>query len=404
MAYRIPLLCRLHHIAPLVVTLACAPAIAAPARDPGLEAQMLKVLQRDLANSFVLDDKLALEPALRAEADEISAAHLARMDKVMPLWLAEERDLLAAQGKGFVGGDTDMALWARMYNELALWQIEPGDAAYENATLAVLKESPRICQVPGDSRYTDFASRILRIQAMPAAQRAAALTSERQLLARWGQARSGVAPWPDPLPQDAALAHIKRGQSGGARPALALPPMVAMDLLGQQQDYAAMPRMAQCVLQQWWLQESLRQGATPAAALNAFRYGSLISIAQRYPEWWDVAAVRDAKTKPAEARQVYPRFARMYHVTGTTTMRVQYDSAGKARQVSVASREIEVPGIRGIRPIAFEPAFDKAAINYLLASKGIPTADGATPALVPLVWKREPEADAPSTTPPGNSQ
>jgi hypothetical protein len=36
------------------------------------------------------------------------------------------------------------AVWARLLNELALWQIEPGDPAYERATLAVLKTNRAI--------------------------------------------------------------------------------------------------------------------------------------------------------------------------------------------------------------------------------------------------------------------
>ena len=126
----VPFFSAMVRLAPLAFALHCASAPAAALIDHAKEAQILKVLHRDLAKLFVLDDKLALEPALRAEANEIAAAHLARMEKIMPLWLAEERDLVSAQGKVFGDGYTSMALWARMNNELALWQIDPGDADY----------------------------------------------------------------------------------------------------------------------------------------------------------------------------------------------------------------------------------------------------------------------------------
>lgn len=358
--------------------------------DQEENAALAKLLHRALLRSFVLDKNLKIDPALRTAADELSAAHVARIDQLFPVWLAEERQ---AQVKNPEYGDMFMAVWARMLNELALWQIEPGDADYERATLAVLQSSPRVCFTAGDSLHTDFASRIMRIQAMPAEQRAASLATERRLLSRWGQPRGEVAAWPDPLPQDAGAQWRKRLASAGERPVQALSPVLAHALLVEKKSYESLHPQLKCALQQWWLQVSLKQGATPAAALNAFRYGTLISAADRFNDA-DERAVSDGKPGPAGV-PAYPAVATRFLVTGTTTMRARLDAAGKPVQASVAERKIDVPGIRGARPVAFENVFDAAAVKYALGGYRYEQQRGADPVVFQLAWSlpRAPAAD-----------
>lgn len=385
----------------LGLALGCAAAVAAPAADAEQAAQMVQALRTGLARSFVLDKDLRLDPALRAAADEISAAHLARIGKLLPAWLEEERKQTTG-GKAPAANELYFAVWARVLNELALWQIEPGDAGYETATLAVLRTAPRVCDLEGDSRAADYASRIQRIQAMPAAQRSAALATERRLLEHWGQPRTAPAPWPDPLPQDAAVALIKRGLADGKRPGLPLPPMLASVLLGQQKDYAAVHATSQCALQQWWLQESLRQGAAPAAVLNAFRYGTLISATERLAGMFDDAPA--AGKAAARGTPPYPKLASRFAVTGATIMRVQLDAAGKPLQASVADRKIAVPGIRGVRPIAFENIFDGASLDYALKGNAYNKPGGTGPVSFQMVWTLPAAAQPTSGKPTGASQ
>jgi hypothetical protein len=378
-------------------------SVAAAAPDEVQAAQMAQSLHKNLARSFVLDKGLPLEPSLRTAAEEMSAAHLARIDKLLPAWLKEERSLQTAHGKALEPHTLYYAVWARLLNELALWQIEPGDADYERATLAALRTSPRVCLVSGDSRFNDFASRILRIQAMPEAQRSAALATERQLLAHWGEARAAIAPWPDPLPQDAAQSLIKRELVEGPRHARALPPVLASGLLSRQKDYTALHPTVQCALQQWWLQESLRQGAAPAAVLNAFRYGTLISATDRFIEA-ATAPPADDKAKPASAKPDYPKLAGRFLVTGVTTMHVQLAADGKPMQASVANRKIDVPGIRGVRPVAFENIFDKPSVKYALAGSHYGKPSGSAPFSFQLVWGFDDSAETPATTQSGARQ
>ncbi|WP_070359087.1 hypothetical protein [Duganella sp. HH105] len=368
----------------------CSTLASAATTDLQENAELAKLLHRALLRSFVLDKDLKIDPALRTAADELSAAHVARIDQLFPAWLAEERQ---AQVGNPEYGNIFIAVWARMLNELALWQIEPGDADYERATLAALQSSPRVCFTAGDSLYTDFASRIMRIQAMPADQRAAALATERRLLSRWGQPRGELAAWPDPLPQDAGAQWRKRVASAGERPVQALPPMLAHALLVEKKSYERLHPQFKCALQQWWLQVSLKQGATPAAALNAFRYGTLISASDRFNDGGERAPT-DGKPAPAGV-PAYPDTATRFLVTGATNMRARLDAAGKPVQASVAERKIDVPGIRSARPVAFENVFDAAAVKYALGGYRYEQQRGADPVVFQLVWSlpKGPAAD-----------
>jgi hypothetical protein len=361
-----------------------ASAAAAPAQATGEEAEMASQLDSYLVRAFTLPDDIKLDPALRAEADKIGAAHLARVRQLVPGWLQDERRLQTAAGAKPSSNDVFYTVWARLLNELALWQIEPGDAAYERATLEVLKTSPLVCRTGGDPLFGDFAGRINRLQAMPPARREATLATERELLQHWGKPRSAVQPWPEPLAQDAAMAAVAQVRAGGTRPPLALPPHLASSLLAQHKAYADLPWEQKCAVQQWWLRVSLAQGATPAAALNAFRYGTLISATDRLGRMFE-SGKRPAAGAEAPATPSYPKLAAYFDVTGVTRVSRRFDAAGKPVQASVIERKITVRGIRGTRPVAFENAFDAISVHYALKD-GKP----AGPKVFDMVWQLDP--------------
>jgi hypothetical protein len=228
----------------LACALTCGIAGAQAAEPQGpaeeMRVQMLRSLHGGVAPAFVLDKDLPLDPALRAKADKLSAEHLERVDKLLPAWVDEERARQTRAGKAPASTAVYYAVLARLLNELSLWQLEPGDAHYESTTLAVLRSAAGVCDLSGDYRLTDFASRILRIQALPATEREAMLASERELLAHWGRPRAEPPPWPDPLPQQAAFALLGRGPADADHPRLALPPRLAAAALGFGRDYTTM--------------------------------------------------------------------------------------------------------------------------------------------------------------------
>lgn len=187
---------------------------AAPAQNADDDGA--KNLQKLLARSFFLPPDLPLDPAVRAQADTIAAAHLARMRTLLPVWLREEHLAQSAGGKTASTQWAYFAVWARMLNELALWHITPGDAAYEQATLDVATTSPLACRLMGDQRFGDYASRIMRVQALAPARRDAVFASERMLLDGWGKPHPDLAPFPDPTPEATGMAMIEGMRAGAA--------------------------------------------------------------------------------------------------------------------------------------------------------------------------------------------
>ena len=381
----------------LACALTCGIAGAQAAEPPGpaaeMRAQMLRTLHGAVAPAFVLDKDLPLDPALRAEADKLSAEHLARVDKLLPAWVDEERARQTRAGKAPASTAVYYAVLARVLNEMSLWQLEPGDAHYETTTLAVLRSAAIVCDLSGDYRLTDFASRILRIQALPAPERAAMLASERELLAHWGRPHAEPPPWPDPLPQQAAFALLQRGPAGADHPRLALPPRLAAAALGLGRDYTTMHPVERCALQQWWLRESLRAGATPAAALNAFRYGTMLTAVDRFGDAFDTpgaAPARDPAGPPP-----YPGIASHFGATGVTTVSVRLDAAGKPLQAAVTGRKVDVPGIRGVRPVAFENVFDATIEKYATQDgRHYDKASGKSPYTFQMVWHLDDDQNA----------
>lgn len=345
-------------------------------------------MHHEIVRIFTLHKDLPLDPALRAAAEKIAKEHLARFDQLLPVWLSEEYAVESRAGKPPSLHEAYNAILARFLNELALWQIEPGDAHYEAATLAALRNGPVACSGIRDALASDFTVRVLRIQALPAAEREAMLESERQLLTHWGQARANLAPWPDPLPQEAAYALLRQGPPEGDHPRLPLPPGLAADVIGNDNDYAALQPGGRCVLQHWWLQESLRRGIAPAAALNAFRYGTMLTAVGRFGTTFDKPDA--AMGNDVAGRPPYPSVAKYFLVTGVTTVSVQLDRDGNPLQASVIGRQVQVPGIRGVRPVAFENAFDDASVKYAMQEdRHYNKPSGDAPYKFQMVWSLE---------------
>lgn len=368
---------------------AASAASAAPAADNPEDPIFARSTEKNLAAVFVLSKDLAIDPELRSAADKISAAHLARVREQLPSWIREER---AIQGAGSNTNRVYYAVVARLFNELALWQVEPGDAAYEQATLAAIRSSPAVCRSGSTRPNQDFARKVLRIQAMPPAGRQAALATEAALLARWGTPRTALPAWPALHPHDVAKAALagKTATSDGQESARtpALPPLLASLLLSDGAPYEKLARDERCLLQQWWLRASLAQGKSQEAVLNAFRYGTLVMASDRFYQESDEEA--DAAAANPSGRPPYPKFAARFDVTGKTTVSRRFDAQGKAIEASIVKREIAVGGIRGVRPVAFEDALDAVTLRYALHPDTAPQASGAGSPLFTMVWTLDP--------------
>jgi hypothetical protein len=161
--------------------------------------------------------------------------------------------------------------------------------------------------------------------------------------------------------------------------------MLASAILSNKTRYEELPAYARCALQQWWLQERIRQGAAPAEALAAFRYGTMITVAERSA---GVGAVKDTERgSKARGTVSYPTIATFFQAGGSTTIRVKFDAAGKAVDASVVARTVTVPGIPGVRPLAFETIFDQEALRHALEDRRY-SADAAPE--FTLAWRPQP--------------
>lgn len=355
---------------------------AAPAAHPD-DARFAESAGKHLASMFALSNELALDPELRSAADRIGAAHLARVRALLPDWIREER---AVQGANDSPNFVYRAVTARLVNEVALWQIEPGDAAYEQASLEAVQSSPSVCRTRSKRLDQDFARKILRIQAMPPASRKAALATEAALLARWGAPRSAVPEWPALHPRDVVKAALAGNADGARIPALS--PVLASLLLTDGRPYEKMAYDERCLVQQWWLRASLAQGKSPDAALNAFRYGILGPAPDRFYDEADEEA--DAAAAGASGRPPYPRFAARFDVSGTTTVSRRFDAQGKPVEASIVKREIKVGGIRGVRPVAFEDVLDAVTLRYALQPGAAAPSGAAGPQVFAMAWTLDP--------------
>ena len=112
-----------------------------------------------------------------------------------------------------------------------------------------------------------------------------------------------------------------------------------------------------------------------ATALSAFRYGTMITAVDRVGDWFDDPNAPPPSTTGTDGRPTYPTMARRFQVTGSTVIKRSLDAAGKVVDARVTTRKLTVPGIRGVRPVAFENTFDALARSSALqpgASASLP--------------------------------
>jgi len=349
------------------------------------QVEMLAGLKNEVVRAFNLPKTQQLDPELRVVAEQIATDQVKRIEKQLPDWLREEK-LALNDTAGQQSQQAFFAVGARVFNELAYWQIEPGDDAYERATLELIKHSPAVCNIGELPRSADFARRIARIQAMQPAQRAAALKAEAGFLERWGKPHAEPLPWPELPAQQQIVEAVARVASSGKRPLTPLPPVLAWSLLSEGHAYGDLSLEDNCHAQRWWLMESLAQGMAPATVLNAFRYGTLVTAAVRFDRAFDAPA-GDGSEDRADGVPAFPGLASRYGASGVTRVRRTFDASGKPVRATVSARKITVPGIRDMRPIAFEDTFDEATLKGALnpamgAGTGV-----SLPPEVELVWR-----------------
>jgi hypothetical protein len=302
---------------------------------------------------FDVPANLAIDPTLREAGAAIASAHLERMKPVLRAWADEERRLAGTSVNPAV---VQRQLSARMVNELSLWQLDQAGKAYDDAFLeAVLK--PGVCRFVGADSF--FAERLQLLQGTSPASRPALLAGEAELLRRWNAPRGVIGARMTPSAIERADRTIQQLKAGGVRPELPLPPVLAAQLLGPDDSVRALGAVSRCALDQWWLQNSLRRDPSKRdEALPAYRY-----VRMRDASHWLSTPQSTSAEKATAAAVGYPDLARAYAVEGRITVEALVNAEGKFQQGAVVERDISVPGIRGVRPVAFETLLDDASIE-----------------------------------------
>lgn len=333
---------------------------------------------------FDVPGNLALDPALREAGAAIASAHLERMRPVLRAWADEERRFAGPSANPAV---VQRQLSARLVNELSLWQLDHAGTAHDDAWLEALSK-PGICRFVGADGF--FAERLQLMQGASPASRPALLAGEAELLRRWNTPREAIVARVSPSATELAELAIQQLKAGGARPELPLPPVLAAQLLGPDNSVRALAAMSRCAFDQWWLQNSLRRDPSKRdEALLDYR-----TVRMRDASYWLSAPQSTSAEKVTAASIGYPDLARAYVVEGRVTVEAIVDAQGKFQQGAVVKRDISVPGIRGARPVAFEPLLDDASIERARGvafrkPDPVELKDGRMAQRIEFVWRLE---------------
>lgn len=307
---------------------------------------------------FQLPDDLPLDPSLRQAANQIAQEHLARVRTAAPEWIAQAR---AASGNAGLLSRAQMgALYARSVNELAIWSVESGGPAQDEAWLKAAL-APAACDMPGTAY---FSQRIALIQAAPADSRAALLAGERELLSRWGTRRQHLPARPTAQELNAANHAIARMRAGQKIAAAPMTPGLAsrvfeLDRKPNQPGWA--DRWDNCAKNQWWLASQLASGKVDKiTALTLYRYSTMIDAKDYAPA---PVVQKAAAQRPGEGKPAYPPVAAFFGAEGSTIIETHTDGQGKFLKAQVVSRKITVPGVSDNAPIVFETLFDAVALE-----------------------------------------
>ncbi|MFG6441945.1 hypothetical protein [Roseateles sp. LKC17W] len=320
------------------VAAAAAPASAvppAPTLPDWAPAEMNRVLKNNVAPRFTVLASDELDARTRAAAEAMQAEHLPRVRALMERWFLEELAQPHPQ-RAFA------RMLARLANEFALWGRD-SLGPEQDAVLAQMLQQPGMCRPVGPNA-SELVMRLARLRGLPAEMREAAVQAEALLLARWGQPRQVSDA--EPLAAEEALLQLR---ATGQAPATPLPPVLAFFYLGDQDNFRRDPFIAdppsRCAMHQW-------AGASPAQ----FRAAMALQAADFV---WQERRKAAAKTSDDDP---YPSLSTFFGARGVFTVQADVNAEGRVVRARIIKRDVEVPGIRGVRPFAHEGTLELATL------------------------------------------
>jgi hypothetical protein len=306
--------------------------------------------------AFTIPPKYLVDADLRESVQAMVTAEMPRMRKLVQSWLDEELAKAPQEGRGRV----PWRVWARLVNEMALWQLDRDGPAHEHLLQQAFLQ-------PGACEWTDTTTSYLALllqvwRQVPLAKRSELLTSELTLLRRWGLPRALVAAPPQPSSYDMAVQVSGDLLAGRAVPTRAMPPMLAWRLLGEEKlPESAADRHTRCLMDQWMLAMDMQQGAASIseAAARRHRFGRMPTA-----DVW-----MNGRSNAAAAPTEYPELARWLEIEGSIMVQFTLNARGLLQSSKVVKREITMPGVGAQRPVAMEMMLDEASLVRAAAMK-----------------------------------
>lgn len=339
---------RLLHPAILALCAALLAGSARAAEDTAASlGRAVNALSSRIAFDFGLPADLPIDDGLRSGLEALAAEHRARLAELLATWARDEAPRI--ESGPHAETDLQMRLFARYFNELSLWQLDTTGDDEDGRLLTVMKDPGTCRELQGPAGALGGLAQLL--QRMNPTQREAALSAQRVLLARWG--RHDAAPArPDPSLQERALdaARRLRGLERAAEEP-ALPPVLAW-ALRKTPAPSLNGRQELCALIAWHLKRASARAAPQTEQALLVRFAFM-----------DEAMGRVQALSPGQRKDGYPDAAARFGVQGEVTAKGQVRADGAGLEAPrIAARRITVPGIRELRPVAFETWLDSASL------------------------------------------
>jgi hypothetical protein len=353
----------------MCAAMAFLPAAAADELGGTARQQALSNLTAWAEPAFTAPASLALDASLRREIDALVAELRARLPSVFSAWFDDE---LARSDPSKSSLALSMRLVARFVNVFARWQLDSAGEAHDRLTLRSLQDTG-FCRAAKDLQ--PFAAWVVALQRLAPDERAKGLDALRTVMARWGQPRTPPER-PAASLQERAMAAVQRLR-GMDRPAAepALSPMLAWNVLDDKD--TPLGANANCLLVNWELQREPTRSETAREQAELVRYARLV----------DATTLHWPPSDNQRSKDDYPPTAARFGVEGEVQVRwPAHSGTAGANSPQIVSRVVTVPGIRNVRPVAFETLFDAASLERAAKLPPLDNTNGK-PREVVLKWK-----------------
>ncbi|MFG6428831.1 hypothetical protein [Roseateles sp. LYH14W] len=357
-----------HGLAALALGCGLVVPAAAAQDDPAPVEAAKGVVAGWVDDEFKLPADLKLDAPLREQLVALASAHRERVAALAAGWVAEELQHVNVAKEAWV---LSRNLLARYMNESAIWQLDSTGDAHDELMLRAVRRAGTCQAVDGKRSFGALAA---MLQGMSAADRELALAAQQQMLARWGQVRAiPVRPVPSLLEQgQAVMAKLRAPKPVEGEPAV--PPVLAFNLLATPPK--AMAPDLRCALVRWTLSREQFAKTAAATQMTLARYALLVDAVALFRPGMDAAA-DERGYSPVAAR-----FAVDGDVTAVGRLRASGLGLDEAR---IDKRQVDVPGVRGVRAVAFETVFDEVTLDRVAKTKTPPGQGEWTEA--PFTWK-----------------